>query len=65
MREQFIKVVEWSAETFHRKVLELEAKGYESIRDTYKIEAEIHPKTGIVSHRHSIELGLKKEGIST
>ena len=45
----------------HRKVLELEAKGYESIRDTYKIEAEIHPETGIVSHRHAIELGLKEE----
>ena len=60
MREQFIKVVEWSAETFHRKVLELEAKGYESIRDTYKIEAEIHPETGIVSHRRAIELGLKE-----
>jgi len=62
VREQFIKVVEWSAETFHRKVLELEAKGYESIRDTYKIEAETHPETGIVSHRRSIELGLKEEG---
>ena len=62
MREQFIRVVEWSAETFHRKVLELEAKGYESICDTYKIEAEIHPETGIVSHRHSMGLGLKEEG---
>ncbi len=52
-----IKLVrEWDAESFHKKVLELEKQGYVSRRDTYKITAEMNPETGIIVHLHSIEM---------
>ena len=52
-----IKLVrEWDADSFHKKVLELEQQGYVSKLDTYKITAETHPETGIVVHLHSIEM---------
>ncbi len=52
-----IKLVrEWDADTFHRKVLELEAQGYQARRDTYKITAEMNPETGLIVHLHSIEM---------
>ncbi len=53
---QVTMVREWDADQFHAKVLELEKKGWESRRETYKIIAEMNPETGIVSHVHSIEL---------
>lgn len=49
-------VREWDADEFHRKVLELESRGWVAARDTYKITAEMHPETGIVTHLHAIEL---------
>jgi hypothetical protein len=49
-------VREWDAGEFHRQVLELEAQGWAARRDTYRITAEMHPETGIVTHLHSIEL---------
>jgi hypothetical protein len=49
-------VREWDADQFHAIVMELEAKGWETRRETYKITAEMNPETGIVSHVHSIEL---------
>jgi hypothetical protein len=49
-------VSEWDAERFHQKVLELERQGYIARRETYRISAEMHPETGIVTHVHSIEL---------
>ncbi len=52
-----IKLVrEWDAESFHKKVLELEKQGYVSKRDTYKITAEMNPETGIIVHLHSMEM---------
>lgn len=52
-----IQVVrEWDADTFHKKVLELEAQGYVSQRETYKITAEMDPETGLIVHLHSIEM---------
>lgn len=56
-----IRVVrEWDADTFHQKVLELEAQGYQARRETYKITAEMNPETGLIVHLHSIE--MYKEG---
>lgn len=49
-------VREWDADTFHKKVLELEQQGYVSRLDTYKITAEMNPETGTVVHLHSIEM---------
>jgi hypothetical protein len=52
-----VRVVrEWDAEEFHRRVLELEAQGFTARRETYRITAEMHPETGIVTHLHAIEL---------
>ena len=49
-------VREWDNETFHRKVLELEASGYVSRRDTYSVTAEQNPDTGFVIHLYSMEM---------
>ncbi len=52
-----IQVVrEWDADTFHKKVLELEAQGYVSRRETYRITAEMNPENGLIVHLHSIEM---------
>jgi len=52
-----IKLVrEWDADSFHKKVLELERLGYVAQRDTYKITAEMNPETGLIVHLHSIEM---------
>ncbi len=49
-------VREWDADSFHKKVLELEQQGYVSKMDTYKITAEMNPETGVIVHLHSIEM---------
>jgi hypothetical protein len=52
-----VKIVrEWDPDFFHRRVLELESKGYTARRETYHITAEMNPDTGEVIHLHSIEL---------
>ncbi len=49
-------VTEWDADQFHKRVLELEAQGYISRIDSYRIVAEMNPENGIISHVRSIEL---------
>jgi len=51
-----IVVREWDCDLFHRRVLELEAKGYVTHRDTYRIVPEINPETGEVIHLYTIEM---------
>jgi hypothetical protein len=51
-----IVVREWDADSFHRRVLELEAKGYVARRETYRITPEVNPATGEIVHLHAIEL---------
>lgn len=53
---QVTMVREWDADQFHAKVLELEQKGWQARRETYRVTAEMSPETGVVSHVHSIEL---------
>lgn len=53
-----ILIREWSPDQFHRHVLELEAKGYQTRRETYTITPEVHPETGEITHLYSIELIL-------
>ena len=45
-----VLIREWDNETFHRKVLELEANGYEARRETYQVIADQNPDTGFVVH---------------
>ena len=54
----FTQVREWDPEAFHRRVLELEKKGYVWQRDTYRVTAEMDPETGKVIHLYSIEMCL-------
>lgn len=53
-----ILVREWDADAFHRRVLALEAQGYLTRLETYRITPEINPDTGEVIHLHTIELIL-------
>jgi hypothetical protein len=54
--DDMIAVREWDADSFHRRVLELESQGYEARRDTYRISAEMDPETGKIVHLHTIEM---------
>ena len=54
--DEAILIREWTADNFHRHVLELEKKGYLTRRETYTITPEVHPETGEITHLYSIEL---------
>ena len=51
-----IVIREWDADSFHRRVLELEERGYLARRETYRITPEVNPETGEIVHLHTIEL---------
>ena len=51
-----ILIRDWNVDAFHRRVLQLEAEGYVTRRETYKIVADTDPETGEVMHLHTIEL---------
>jgi hypothetical protein len=61
MSEELL-VREWSAEAFHRHVLELESKGYVARRETYRITPEMNPETGEIIHLHMIEMYTQNSG---
>lgn len=54
--DELILVREWDSETFHRRVLELEAKSYLARRESYKITQEMNPETGQIIHLYTIEM---------
>ncbi len=49
-------VREWDPDLFHKRVLELEEKGYTERRETYRITPEVDPETGTIIHLYSIEM---------
>jgi hypothetical protein len=49
-------VREWDSDAFHRRVIELESRGYTSREGSYKITAEMNPETGAIVHLHAIEM---------
>src|SRR5262245_10401617 len=51
-----ILVCEWDADTFHRRVLDLELQGYIVRRETYRVTPEMNPETGRIVHLHTVEL---------
>jgi len=51
-----IVVSEWDADTFHRRVLDLEPQGYVVRRETYRATPEMNPETGQIVHLHTVEL---------
>jgi hypothetical protein len=57
-----IQVREWDPEAFHRRVLELEKKGYVWQRETYRVTAEMDPETGKVIHLYTIDMCAANQG---
>lgn len=61
--EDVILVREWDSDTFHQKVLELEAKGYIARQESHNVIPEMDPETGKIIHLHTIEM-LKAGSVS-
>jgi len=57
-------VSDWDSESFHQKVLDLEAKAYLARRETYRVTAEVNPETGLVTHLYTIEMYKPNEETS-
>jgi hypothetical protein len=51
-----VVIREWDCDTFHRRVLELEAQGYRAHRDSYAVTPEMNPDTGVIIHLYTIEM---------
>lgn len=62
---EIIQVREWDPEVFHRRVLELEKKGYVWQRETYRVTAETDPETGKVFHLYTIDMFAARQGAET
>jgi len=58
--QDLIVVREWDADSFHRRVLDLESQGYEARRDTYRINPEMDPESGNIVHLYTIEMSRQK-----
>jgi hypothetical protein len=56
---------EWSAEAFHRRVLELETRGYSARRETYRITPEMNPETGEIIHLYTVEMLADSDGAAS
>ena len=54
--DEALLIREWGAEAFHKRVLDLEGRGYIARRETYRITPEMHPETGEIIHLHTIEM---------
>ena len=53
-----VMIREWDCDTFHDRVLELEAQGYVAQRESYTITPEMNPETGEIIHLYTIEMQL-------
>lgn len=51
-----VVIREWDCDTFHRRVLELEARGYVARLETHTVTPEMNPETGEIIHLYSIEM---------
>ncbi len=51
-----ILVSDWDSETFHRRVLELEAEGYLARQESYNVTPEMNPENGKIIHLYMIEM---------
>jgi hypothetical protein len=56
-----IIVEDWDSDGFHRQVMEMEAKGYVSRQETYRITPVTNPETGHIIHHHRIEMYIPDE----
>jgi hypothetical protein len=53
---ELVLVREWGSDAFHKRVLDLESRGYVAKLETYRITPEMHPETGEIVHLHTIEM---------
>lgn len=53
---EVVQVREWDADAFHQKVAQLEAQGFVSRLESYRIVPEMDPDTGAVIHLYTIEM---------
>jgi hypothetical protein len=53
-----ILIKEWDSDSFHRRVLDLEAKGYAPRSGSYRITPEMDPESGEIVHLYSIEMDI-------
>ena len=51
-----ILIREWDPDLFHRRVLDLEAQGYQARLESYEVVPEMNPETGEIIHLHTVEL---------
>ena len=54
--EDTVLVYEWDSDAFHRRVMELQSKGYAPRDESYHISADVNPETGEIVHLHTIEM---------
>ena len=55
-RHDVVVITEWDADRFHARVAEFERQAYVQRRETYTILADTDPDTGVVRHRHAMEM---------
>ena len=53
---EVVEVREWDADSFHRRVLQLESEGFVSRLESYRIVPDMNPETGVIVHLHTMEM---------
>ena len=53
---EVVEVREWNADSFHKRVLQLESEGFVSRLESYRIVPDMNPETGIIIHLHTMEM---------
>ncbi len=51
-----ILISEWDSDSFHKQVLEIEAKGYAARPESYHITPVMDPETGGIVHLYTVEM---------
>ena len=49
-------IQDWDSDGFHRQVMELEAEGYVTRQESYRITPIMNPETGRIIHLYRIEM---------
>ena len=62
--DEAILITDWDSDSFHRQVLDQEAKGYAARKDSYRITAVMDPETGGIVHHYAVEMDIVNDGSS-
>jgi hypothetical protein len=55
-------IEEWDSDAFHRRVIQMQAEGYVTRDETYRITPVMNPETGRITHVYRIEMYRPDEG---